>query len=70
MPESRYTRAKQPEQVRRALLDHAAAIAMVHKSDPFPTPPAALTEDRIERTVPIIFKPPDKKKKKKTAQRQ
>lgn len=48
----------------------AAAIAMIHKSDPFPTPPAALTEDRIERTVPIIFKPPDEKKKKKTAQRQ
>jgi TonB family protein len=48
----------------------AAAISMVHKSDPFPTPPAALTEDRIERTVPIIFKPPDEKKKKKTAQRQ
>lgn len=48
----------------------AAAIAMIHKSDPFPTPPAALTEDRIERTVPIIFKSPDEKKKKKTAQRQ
>jgi len=30
MPENRYTRAKQPEQVRRALLDHAAAIAMDH----------------------------------------
>lgn len=48
----------------------AAAVAMVHKSDPFPTPPAAITEDRIERTVPIIFKPPEEKKKKKTAQRQ
>lgn len=48
----------------------AAAVSMVHKSDPFPTPPAALTEDRIERTVPIIFKPPEEKKKKKTAQRQ
>ncbi len=30
MPASAYTRAKQPEQVRRALLDHAAAIAMDH----------------------------------------
>ena len=30
MAESRYTRAKQPEQVRRALLDCAAAIAMDH----------------------------------------
>lgn len=30
MPDSRYTRAKQPEQVRRALLDHAAAIALDH----------------------------------------
>ncbi|MGY8631235.1 TonB family protein [Bradyrhizobium sp. 14AA] len=48
----------------------AAAIAMVHKSDPFPTPPAALNEDRFERIVPITFKPPDEKKKKKTAQRQ
>jgi protein TonB len=48
----------------------AAAIAMVRKSDPFPTPPAALTEDRIERTVDIVFKPPDEKKKKKQAQRQ
>jgi TonB family protein len=48
----------------------AAAISMVHKSDPFPMPPAAVTEDRIERTVPIIFKPPEEKKKKKTAQRQ
>jgi TonB family protein len=48
----------------------AAAIAMVRKSDPFPQPPAALTEDRIERTVEIVFKPPDDKKKKKQAQRQ
>jgi len=48
----------------------AAAISMVHKSDPFPTPPAALTEDRYERTVEIMFKPPDDKKKKKQAQRQ
>ncbi|MEH2484949.1 AcrR family transcriptional regulator [Bradyrhizobium sp. AZCC 2230] len=30
MPASAYTRAKQPEQVRRALLDHAADIAMDH----------------------------------------
>ena len=30
MPASAYSRAKQPEQVRRALLDHAAAIAMDH----------------------------------------
>ena len=30
MPASAYTRAKQPEQVRRALLDRAAAIAMDH----------------------------------------
>jgi AcrR family transcriptional regulator len=30
MPASAYTRAKQPEQVRRALLDCAAAIAMDH----------------------------------------
>ncbi|MDH2404405.1 TetR family transcriptional regulator [Bradyrhizobium sp. SSUT18] len=30
MPTSAYTRAKQPEQVRRALLDCAAAIAMDH----------------------------------------
>jgi len=28
MPANAYTRAKQPEQVRRALIDHAAAIAM------------------------------------------
>ncbi|WP_439374964.1 TonB family protein [Bradyrhizobium sp. PMVTL-01] len=48
----------------------AAAISMVHKSDPFPQPPAALTEDRIERTVDIVFKPADEKKKKKSAQRQ
>ncbi|OPY96605.1 energy transducer TonB [Bradyrhizobium sacchari] len=48
----------------------AAAISMVHKSDPFPTPPAALTEDRFERTVDIVFKPPDEKKKKKSAQAQ
>ncbi|WFU21896.1 TonB family protein [Bradyrhizobium sp. CB1717] len=48
----------------------AAAIAMVRKSDPFPQPPAALTEDRIERTVDIVFKPADEKKKKKSAQRQ
>ena len=48
----------------------AAAIAMVHKSDPFMPPPAALTEDRFERTVEIKFPPPDAKKKKKTAQRQ
>ncbi|WP_375314762.1 TetR family transcriptional regulator [Bradyrhizobium sp. A5] len=30
MPASAYTRTKQPEQVRRALLDHAASIAMDH----------------------------------------
>ena len=30
MPENPYTRAKKPEQVRRALLDQAAAIAMDH----------------------------------------
>ncbi|MGY3240085.1 MULTISPECIES: TonB family protein [unclassified Bradyrhizobium] len=48
----------------------AAAVAMVRKSDPFPVPPAALTEDRVERTVDIVFKPPEDKKKKKTAQRQ
>ena len=30
MPASAYTRAKQPEQVRRALLDCAATIAMDH----------------------------------------
>jgi TonB family protein len=48
----------------------AAAIAMVRKSDPFPQPPAGLTEDRFERIVPITFKPPDDKKKKKQAQRQ
>ena len=30
MPASAYTRAKQPEQLRRALLDHAATIAMDH----------------------------------------
>lgn len=49
----------------------AAAIAMVRKSDPFPQPPAGLTEDRIERTVEIFFKPPsEEKKKKKSAQRQ
>lgn len=48
----------------------AAAVSMVRKSDPFPIPPAALTEDRFERTVAIIFKPPEDKKKKKSAQRQ
>ncbi len=48
----------------------AAAIAMVRKSDPFEPPPAALTEDRFDRTVEISFPPPDAKKKKKTAQRQ
>ncbi|MCP3399214.1 MULTISPECIES: TonB family protein [unclassified Bradyrhizobium] len=48
----------------------AAAISMVHKSDPFPIPPAGLTDDRFERTVEIMFKPPDEKKKKKSAQRQ
>ena len=47
-----------------------AAIAMVRKSDPFPQPPVALNEDRFERTVEIMFKPPDEKKKKKSAQRQ
>ena len=35
-----------------------------------PQPPASLTDDRFERTVDIIFTPPDAKKKKKTAQRQ
>ena len=30
MPASAYTRTKRPEQVRRALLDHAAAIAIDH----------------------------------------
>ena len=48
----------------------AAAVSMIRKSDPFPVPPAALTEDRFERTVDIVFKPPGDKKKKKTAQRQ
>ncbi len=48
----------------------AAAVAMVRKSDPFPIPPVELTDDRFERTVEIVFKPPDDKKKKKTAQRQ
>lgn len=48
----------------------AAAISIVRKSDPIPQPPAGLTEDRFERTVDIIFTPPDAKKKKKTAQRQ
>ncbi|NUR10857.1 MAG: TonB family protein [Bradyrhizobium sp.] len=48
----------------------AAAISMVHKSDPFPIPPAELTEDRFERTVEIKFKPREEKKKKKSAQRQ
>jgi TonB family protein len=47
-----------------------AAISIVRKSDPIPQPPAGLTEDRFERTVDIIFTPPDAKKKKKTAQRQ
>ncbi|HEV2157463.1 TonB family protein [Bradyrhizobium sp.] len=47
-----------------------AAIAMVRKSDPFPQPPVALNEDRFERTVEIVFKPADEKKKKKQAQRQ
>jgi TonB family protein len=48
----------------------AAAISMVHKSDPFPVPPNELTEERFERTVEIKFKPREEKKKKKTAQRQ
>ena len=48
----------------------AAALSIVRKSDPIPQPPAGLTEDRFERTVDIIFTPPDAKKKKKTAQRQ
>jgi periplasmic protein TonB len=48
----------------------AAAVSIVRRSDPIPQPPAALTEDRFERTVDIIFTPPDAKKKKKTAQRQ
>ncbi|OKO72424.1 TonB family protein [Bradyrhizobium sp. AS23.2] len=48
----------------------AAAISMVRKSDPFEPPPAALTEDRFDRTVEISFPPPDAKKKKKSAQRQ
>lgn len=48
----------------------AAAISMVHKSDPFPIPPNELTEERFERTVEIKFKPREEKKKKKTAQRQ
>lgn len=47
----------------------AAAVSIVRKSDPIPQPPAALTEDRFERTVDIIFTPADAKKKK-TAQRQ
>ncbi|WFU69411.1 energy transducer TonB [Bradyrhizobium sp. CB2312] len=47
----------------------AAAVSIVRKSDPIPQPPAKLTEDRFERTVYIIFTPPDAKKKK-TAQRQ
>ncbi|OKO81787.1 energy transducer TonB [Bradyrhizobium sp. NAS80.1] len=48
----------------------AAAIAMVHKSDPFEPPPAGLTDDHFDRTVEISFPPPDAKKKKKSAQRQ
>jgi periplasmic protein TonB len=48
----------------------AAAILIVRKSDPIPQPPASLTDDRFERTVDIIFTPPDARKKKKTAQRQ
>ena len=48
----------------------AAALSIVRKSDPIPQPPAGLTEDRFERTVDIIFTPPDEKKKKKSAQRQ
>jgi TonB family protein len=48
----------------------AAAVSIVRHSDPIPQPPAALTDDRFERTVDIIFTPPDAKKKKTTAQRQ
>ncbi|WP_298242661.1 energy transducer TonB [uncultured Bradyrhizobium sp.] len=49
----------------------ATAIAMVRKSDPFPRPSPELGGDKFERTVDIVFKPPeDKKKKKKTAHRQ
>ncbi|MBH5396970.1 TonB family protein [Bradyrhizobium sp. CNPSo 4010] len=47
----------------------AAAVSIVRKSDPIPQPPAGLTDDRFERTVDIIFTPPDSKKKK-AAQRQ
>ena len=48
----------------------AAAVSIIRHSDPIPQPPAALTDDRFERTVDIIFTPPDARKKKTTAQRQ
>jgi TonB family protein len=32
-----------------------AAIAMIHRSDPVPAPPADLTEDQFAFTLPVIF---------------
>jgi len=32
-----------------------AAIAMVHRSDPVPAPPADLTQDQFSFTLPVIF---------------
>jgi periplasmic protein TonB len=36
------------------LLD-AAAITMVERAEPFPEPPAHVTDDRLAFTVPVIF---------------
>jgi TonB family protein len=46
-----------------------AALSMIKKSDPVPQPPAGLTDERFAFNIDIDF-PPEKQKKKKTAQRQ
>ena len=33
-----------------------AAIAMIHRSDPVPPPPADLTQDQFSFTLPVIFR--------------
>ena len=33
----------------------AAALAMIHRSDPVPAPPADLTEDQFAFSLPVIF---------------
>ena len=37
-----------------------AAIAMIHRSDPVPAPPVALTQDEFVFTLPVVFRPPNR----------